>query len=91
MAASIWSNLTVDGSRLDLERLKIHLYLIVDFVRKCISFLVKFIGSMLYTGYIYLADDVTYIWVHCIRYYKINHDPRALQSVNSRFLRVSAV
>ena len=25
---------------------------------------------MLYTGYIYLADDVTYIWVHCIRYWK---------------------
>ena len=26
-----------------------------------ISFLVKLIGSMLYTGYIYLADDVFFI------------------------------
>ena len=33
---------------------------------------------MRYTGYIYLADDVTYIWARCIRYYKINHDPRVL-------------
>ena len=38
-----------------------------------ISFLVKLIGSMLYTGYIHLADDVSlyYIfWVYCTCYYK---------------------
>ena len=29
---------------------------------------------MLYTGYIYLADDVIYIWVHYIRYYNINRN-----------------
>ena len=40
---------------------------------------------MLYTGYIYLADDVTYIWACCIRYYKINHDPRVLQSLTANF------
>ena len=40
---------------------------------------------MLYTGYIYLADDVTYIWVRCIHYYKINHDPRVLHSLTVDF------
>ena len=54
---------------------------------------------MPYTSYIYLADDVTYIWVHCIHYCKINHDPRALQSLIvdfflyrlfSRFSRLAA-
>ena len=54
---------------------------------------------MLYTGYIYLADDVTYIWACCIRYYKINHDPRVSQSLTvdfflyrlfSRFSRLAA-
>ena len=25
---------------------------------------------MLYTGYIHLADDVTYIWVHCTCHHK---------------------
>ena len=40
---------------------------------------------MLYIGYIYLADDVTYIWVHCIRYCKINYDLRALQSLTVDF------
>ena len=40
---------------------------------------------MLYTGYIYLADDVTYIWARCIRYYKINHDPRVLQFLTVDF------
>ena len=47
----------------------------------------------------YLADEVTYIWVRCIRYYKINHDPRALLSLIadffsyrlfSRFFRLAA-
>ena len=40
---------------------------------------------MLYNSYIYLGDDVTYIWAHCIRYYKINHDPRVLQSLTVDF------
>ena len=40
---------------------------------------------MLYTSYTYLADDVTYIWVHCVRYYKINHDPRKSQSLTADF------
>ena len=40
---------------------------------------------MLYTSYIYLADDVTYIWVHCIHYCNINHDPRALLSLTADF------
>ena len=40
---------------------------------------------MLYTGYTYLADDVTYIWARCIRYYKINYDPRVLQSLTVDF------
>ena len=41
---------------------------------------------MLYTGYTYLADDVTYIWTYCICYYKINHDPRVLQPLTVNFL-----
>ena len=41
---------------------------------------------MLYTSYIYLADDVTYIWVHCISYHKIDYDPRASQSLTTDFL-----
>ena len=54
---------------------------------------------MLYTSYIYLADDVTYIWVHCIRYRKTNHDPRASHPLTvdffsyrlfSRFSRLAA-
>ena len=40
---------------------------------------------MLYTGYIYLADDVTYIWAHCVHYSKINHDPRVLQCLTADF------
>ena len=40
---------------------------------------------MLYTSYTYLADDVTYIWAHCIRYYKINYDPRVLRSLTTDF------
>ena len=56
-----------------------------------ISFFVKLIDSMLYTSYIYLADDVTYVWVHCIRYCKIDHDPRSFTVLNSRFLLVSAI
>ena len=54
---------------------------------------------MLYIGYIYLADDVTYILACCIHYYKINHDLRVLQSLTidffsyrlfSRFSRLAA-
>ena len=40
---------------------------------------------MLYTSYIYLADDVTYIRACCIHYYKINHDSRVLQSLTADF------
>ena len=40
---------------------------------------------MLYTGYIYLADDVTYIWVCYVCYCKINQDPRASQSLTVDF------
>ena len=51
---------------------------------------------MLYTGYIYLADDVIYIWVHCSCYCKINHDPRSFTidffsyRLFSRFFRLAA-
>ena len=54
---------------------------------------------MFNTGYIYVADDVTYIWGCCIRYFEINHYPRALQSLTvdffsywlfSRFSRMAA-
>ena len=40
---------------------------------------------MLYTDNIHLADDFTYICVHCTCQHKINHDPRALQSVTADF------
>ena len=40
-----------------------------------ISFLVRFIGSMLYIGNTHLADDFTYIYVYCTCQHKINHDP----------------
>ena len=40
---------------------------------------------MLYIGYIYLVDDVTYIWARCIRYYEINHELRVLQSLTADF------
>ena len=38
---------------------------------------------MLYTGNTHLADDFTYICVHCTCQHKINRDPRALQSVTA--------
>ena len=40
-----------------------------------ISFLDRFIGSMLYTGNIHVTDDFTYICRHCIYQHKINRDP----------------
>ena len=46
---------------------------------------------MLYIGYIYLADDVTYILACCIHYYKINHDPMSVAVLNRRFLLISAI
>ena len=54
---------------------------------------------MLYTGNTHLADDFTQIYVYCTCQHKINHDPRALQSVTadlyayrpfSRFSRLAA-
>ena len=40
---------------------------------------------MLYIDNIHLADDFTYIYVHCTYQHKINRDPRALQSVTADF------
>ena len=40
---------------------------------------------MLYTGNIHLADDFAYIHVNCTYQHKINHDPRASQSVTADF------
>ena len=40
---------------------------------------------MLYIGNIHLADDFTYIYMHCTYQHKINRDPRALQSVTADF------
>ena len=40
---------------------------------------------MLYTVNIHLADDFTYIWVHCTCQHKINRYPQALQSVTADF------
>ena len=40
---------------------------------------------MIHTVNILLADDFTYIYVHCTCQYKINHDPQALQSVTADF------
>ena len=42
---------------------------------------------MLYTSYMHLADDVTYIWVHCTCYHKSimtheHHSPQ--QSISPR-------
>ena len=41
---------------------------------------------MLYTGNTHLADDFTYIHVHCTCQHKINHNPRASQSLTVDFL-----
>ena len=49
------------------------------------SFLIRFIGSMLHADNIYLADDLIYIYVYCTYWHKINHYPRALQSVTADF------
>ena len=43
---------------------------------------------MLYTGNIHLANDFTYICVHCTGQYKINRDTQALQSVTADFSRI---
>ena len=40
---------------------------------------------MLYTNYIYLADDFTYIYMHYTCQHKINRDPRASLSVTADF------
>jgi len=40
---------------------------------------------MLYTDNIHLADDFAYIHVHCTYQHKINHNPRALQSLIADF------
>ena len=40
---------------------------------------------MLYTGNTRLANGFTQIYVHCTCQHKINHDPRALQSVTADF------
>ena len=54
---------------------------------------------MLYTGNTHLADDFTYIYVHCTCQHKINRAPQALLSVTadffvfrlfSRFFRMAA-
>ena len=38
---------------------------------------------MLYTGNIYLADDLIYIYEYCTYRYEINRCPRALRSVTA--------
>ena len=50
-----------------------------------ISFLDRFIGSMFHTGNIHLANDFTYIYVHCTCHHKIYRNPRALQSLTTDF------
>ena len=51
IAISIRSNLTVDGNRLDSERLQIHLYQTVDLFA-CYTIFIKLIGSTLYIGHV---------------------------------------
>ena len=57
------SNLTVDGNRLYLEHLQIHLYQTVDLFA-CYTLFIKLIGSMLYTGYINLANEVSLYYLY---------------------------
>ena len=62
-------------------------------------FLIRFIGSIIHTGNICLADDLTYIYVYYTCQHKINRYPRVLLSVTadfyayrlfSRFFRLAA-
>ena len=48
-------------------------------------FLIRFIGLIIHTDNIYLADDLIYIYMHCICQRKINRYQRALQSVTANF------
>ena len=48
-------------------------------------FLIRFIGSIIHTGNIHLADDLIYIYGHYTYQHKINHDPYALLSITVNF------
>ena len=88
---SIRSNLTVGGNILDSGRLQVHSYQIVDLFTCYISFIVRFIISMLYIDNIYLADDLIYIYVYCTCQQKNQLQPMSFTVRNSRFLCVSAI
>ena len=55
------------------------------FVHMLYPFSIRFIGSMIHTGNIHLADDFTYIYGYCIYQRKINRYTQASLSVTADF------